>query len=58
MLFDTSTESVTSVKVIVPLLPFITVSVAGVNTASLTVVVKQGSIMVTVKLTVSVSVKD
>jgi len=58
MLFDTSTESVTSVKVIVALLPFITVSVAGVNTASLTVVVKQGSIMVTVKLTVSVSVKD
>lgn len=57
-MFDTSTESVTSLKVIVALLPFITVSVAGVKTASLTVVVKQGSIIVIVKLTESVSVKD
>ena len=56
-MFATSIESVTSEKVIVPVAPLTTVRVVGVNTASLIVVVSHGSIIVTVNVMVSVSVK-
>ena len=57
ILFATSTESVTSVNVISAVAPFVTVRVVGLKTASLIVVVSQGSMMVTVNVIVSVSVK-
>ena len=56
-MFATSTESVTSVKVIVAVKPLVTVRVVGEKTASLRTVVSQGSMIVTLKVAVSVSVK-
>ena len=56
MLLATSTVSVTSLKVMVAVAPLTTFKVAGEKTASLMVVVSHGSIMVTVKEIVSVSV--
>ena len=57
ILFATSTESVTSVNVISAVAPFVTVRVVGLKTASLIVVVSQGSMIVTSNVIVSVSVK-
>lgn len=57
ILFATSIVSVTSEKVIVPVAPLTTVRVVGVKTALLMTVVSQGSIIVTVNVIVSVSVK-